>query len=76
MNAVTLQENFSDTGDCAGQRTQRGQWLFHLRSSLSLYRARIDQRRQLRLLSDDLLKDIGITREEADREASKACWLP
>jgi uncharacterized protein YjiS (DUF1127 family) len=32
------------------------------------------QRRALLALSDDMLKDIGITRAEAEREASRPFW--
>lgn len=33
------------------------------------------QRARLRVLDDHLLKDIGLTREQADREANKPPWI-
>jgi len=42
--------------------------------ALSLWRARARQRRYLRELSPHLLRDIGISRGEALREARKPCW--
>ena len=35
---------------------------------------RWQQRQALLDLDDRLLRDIGITREEAEREARKSCW--
>lgn len=37
-------------------------------------RARVRQRNELRGLDDRMLRDIGLTREEAMREASKPIW--
>lgn len=33
-----------------------------------------DQRRELRNLSDHMLKDLGLSRVDADREASRPFW--
>lgn len=44
----------------------------------ALYRwqSRYTERRQLRQLSDHLLKDIGLSRADVEREASKPVWRP
>ncbi len=34
------------------------------------------QRQALRVLSDHMLKDIGISRTDAESEANKPCWRP
>ncbi len=39
-----------------------------------IWLARLKQRRQLAHLSDVMLKDIGISRSDADAEASKPFW--
>jgi uncharacterized protein YjiS (DUF1127 family) len=41
-----------------------------------LWQERAAQRAQLAGLEDHLLKDIGIGRAEADREAAKPFWRP
>ncbi|MCB1724842.1 MAG: DUF1127 domain-containing protein [Chromatiaceae bacterium] len=41
---------------------------------LTLWYARARQRSQLAALSDRQLADIGVTREQADREAAKPFW--
>lgn len=40
----------------------------------NLWRSRWKQRRQLARLSDVMLKDIGISRSDADAEISKPFW--
>ncbi len=49
-----------------------GQWLRAWERALE--RAR--QRRQLRRLDDRLLKDIGLSRADVEREADKPWWKP
>jgi len=51
---------------------RRGSAIGWLRESWQRRRTRVD----LAQLDDRMLKDIGITRVEAAREASKAFWLP
>ena len=45
----------------------------HLRRLLALFAAR-RERRRLADMSDHLLKDIGLTREQAEAEASRHLW--
>ena len=44
--------------------------------TILLWMERAEQRRQLARLDDHLLKDIGVTRPEAAREAAKPFWRP
>lgn len=43
---------------------------------ISAYRAytRVNSRRQMRFLPDELLKDVGLSRADVEREASKPFW--
>ena len=43
--------------------------------TVSVWRERARQRRALKSLSDELLRDIGITRQQALLEAKKPFWL-
>ena len=43
---------------------------------LLLFHERTRQRQALRALDDRLLKDIGVSRAEAEREANKPFWRP
>ncbi len=43
---------------------------------LAIWRARARTRTELMTLSDDMLKDIGLSRCDADREYSKPFWRP
>ncbi|HZH28484.1 MAG TPA: DUF1127 domain-containing protein [Azospirillaceae bacterium] len=43
-------------------------------SALGAWIERQHQRAQLRDLPDEVLKDIGVTRADAEREASKPFW--
>lgn len=45
-------------------------------SALHLWHQRARQRRQLGLLDDRLLRDIGIDRASAREETAKPFWLP
>lgn len=51
-------------------RHSRSGLIARIRAALDLRR----QRRRLRYLSDHLLDDIGISREAAEREASRPVW--
>ncbi len=44
--------------------------------TLCTWRARASQRRQLASLEDHQLKDMGISRADAEREAGKPFWRP
>lgn len=45
-----------------------------LMSAIALFRARSTQRRELRLLTPQQLKDMGITAEEVMQESAKWFW--
>jgi uncharacterized protein YjiS (DUF1127 family) len=51
-----------------------GKILRRLGTAWKLRRERYQQRRQLMQMDDRQLKDIGITREEAEQEARKPIW--
>ena len=51
-----------------------GPILAHVSGLLEDWRIRAGQRRKLRGLDDRLLKDIGVTREQALQEADKPFW--
>jgi uncharacterized protein YjiS (DUF1127 family) len=48
--------------------------LGQVRDTLRLWQDRVDGRRQLLRLDDHVLRDIGITRLQAEAEASKPFW--
>lgn len=52
----------------------RSQLFSQLRSQIRGYRERRRSRRQLLTLDDRLLKDIGITRTQAQKEGRKSFW--
>ncbi len=45
-----------------------------LAHTLHVWRCRIEEREQLRKMNEHMLKDIGIDRADAYREASKPFW--
>ena len=49
-------------------------WPLRLADMLQLWLARYRGRRKLDALSDHVLKDMGISRPDADREAMKRFW--
>jgi uncharacterized protein YjiS (DUF1127 family) len=55
-------------------KTQRLFWGTRLWSWYTRCSARARERRALAQLDDNALKDIGVTRRQADAEASKPCW--
>lgn len=62
----------------AGRRIvrQAGSAAVHAIETILLWMERAEQRRQLARLDNHLLKDIGVTRPEAAREAAKPFWRP
>ena len=48
--------------------------LTHLLDTLSCYQKRHCSRQRLLMLDDHLLKDIGLSRADAQRESSKSFW--
>ncbi len=78
----------SQTALGAGRRQGRRDWysagdeirlrreaFAQIARTLALWLARRRQRRDLARLDDHLLKDIGVTREQAAREAAKPFWI-
>ena len=53
--------------------TKKG-WFAVMLAHFSLWNQRLEQRRRLACLSDELLRDVGITREVAEREVAKWFW--
>jgi uncharacterized protein YjiS (DUF1127 family) len=67
-----------DETRAAGRRIGRPRtqaWVPRLLVLLAGWRERARQRRALARLDDHLLRDIGISRGEAQREASRWPWL-
>lgn len=57
--------------------TERSEWLsalFGLVETMAAWSARRRQRQALSELDDHILKDIGLTREQAQREAARPFW--
>jgi uncharacterized protein YjiS (DUF1127 family) len=51
-------------------------WLGQVRETLRLWQERVSGRQQLLRLDEHVLRDIGITRLQAEAEASKPFWRP
>jgi len=51
-------------------------WLRQVRDTFRLWQDRVSGRQQLLRLDERVLRDIGITRLEAEAEASKPFWRP
>ncbi|MFT6388678.1 MAG: hypothetical protein ACJAUP_002061 [Cellvibrionaceae bacterium] len=49
-------------------------FLSTLKGRLTLYSRNATTRRQLKSLSLEQLRDVGITPEQAEQEAAKYCW--
>jgi uncharacterized protein YjiS (DUF1127 family) len=58
--------------DLLSRRAAR--WLRQARDAIQLWRERSRGRQQLLLLDEHVLRDIGITRLQAEAEASKPFW--
>ncbi|KAA3651336.1 MAG: DUF1127 domain-containing protein [Proteobacteria bacterium] len=46
-----------------------------MRTTLSVWRKRSASRRELRELDDHVLRDVGISRSQADFEGNKPFWI-
>lgn len=68
--------NGAGTATCRARSTARwlGEALVGAVDTLLLWQERGRQRRQLAMLSDDLLKDIGVTRADVHVECRKRPW--
>jgi len=45
-------------------------------AKLTLWQTRIEERRHLRTLDPRTLNDVGLSRADVEREASKPFWIP
>ena len=61
-------------GRGAAARARALRWLVTGWGHVQRWRERASARRQLLVMDDHLLKDIGITRHEADYEARRPFW--
>jgi len=61
---------FKDTANLSGARLGR------LKDRIFEWRRRLHSRGELMSLSDAELRDIGLSRSDAEVEASKVFWLP
>jgi uncharacterized protein YjiS (DUF1127 family) len=59
-----------------GMTKLRATHLGHLRHRFFQWRHHVHLRRELMSLSDEELRDIGLSRTEAEIAASKVFWLP
>ncbi len=50
------------------------EWFWSAVSFFACWRERETQRRQLRMLNDRMLRDIGLTRSDVDHEIRKPFW--
>lgn len=60
----------------AGLARNRRAWLVRALDLLLIWHERACQRRQLQLLSEHQLRDIGLSRADLEREASRRFWQP
>lgn len=63
----------AETGT-AGIPSSLGQLVLRIRQTLNMWYDRSQERRHLAALPDHLLRDIGIDRTSALKEASKSFW--
>lgn len=76
MTSATLQRTPLDFYRRAEHGVQTlAERLLNLWRTLEIWQVRARQRRDLLDLDDRLLRDIGINRAEAEREASKPFWV-
>src|SRR5262245_51222390 len=62
------------SGNCDTAKTQQVFWGTRFLRWYARCSARSSERQALAQLDDDALKDIGVTREQADAEAAKPFW--
>ena len=80
MHTISLARIFSYVGYRPGRTARRFAGLPHrqrrnrLLDLLLLWQGRATQRYHLAQLDDAMLKDIGLSRADADREAAKPFW--
>jgi uncharacterized protein YjiS (DUF1127 family) len=72
-NQCTSNRSLSEKANF-GKRLREIWHLHRLRAAYKLGRERYRQRRQLMEMDDRQLKDIGITRDQAEQEARKPIW--
>lgn len=73
--AVTTRRLYGDV-PALTVRPGRGRWLRGAGAVLARWHERARQRRALAGLSDHLLKDVGLRRDEVALEVSKRFWQP
>lgn len=76
MTSVTLRQTLNSLqrpGVRAGSRTM-AMWLLRLWRIVEIWQERARQRRQLLELDERLLKDIGVSRADAERIGRKPFW--
>ena len=67
--------DFHSYQDTDMAETSRGTpWLTHVINRLKHWQACRRERQQLNAMSDHMLKDIGLTRVDVQRECSRSCW--
>ena len=71
INGVNIDELFEDMNE---DRVTPGQAIMSAWLKVKAWREVSRQRNELRNLSDQLLKDIGISRVDAKREANRVFW--
>ena len=71
INVVNIEELFEDMDE---EKVTPGQAILNAWLKVKNWREVSRQRRELRDLSDHLLKDIGISRADATREADRYFW--
>ena len=68
--------NSPNTGIFKSKANLSGARLDRLKSRIFEWRRRVHSRGELMSLSDAELRDIGLSRSEAEIEATKVFWLP
>jgi uncharacterized protein YjiS (DUF1127 family) len=74
MSKLSVNESGTSGGHTATDPAERPRVLFKGICTLRVWMARRRQRQALAALNDHLLNDIGVSRNEARREAAKPFW--